>query len=131
MSNDDDIPAGYGSLGGSGAEHHDTVKTKIGAEGVENRLRCDRCGRPLLVTIPWVELIFLSQGVPPPNGAWKHEGHNGVFMPNQQAPCCRDDIRLGITPDECTRHIKSAIAAGKITAQAVQSYLQQIQGQRR
>jgi len=128
---DDDIPRGYGSLGGDGADHHDTVKTKVVAEGVTNQLRCDRCGRPLLLTIPWAELIFLSQGVLPPNGSWKHEAHNGVFMPNQQAPCCRDDIRLGITPDECTRHIKSGIAAGKISALAVQEYLVQTQGPRR
>ncbi len=128
---DDDLPRGYGSLGGDGVDHHDKVATKVVNEGIENKMHCDRCGRPLLVTIPWAELIFMGNHVLPTNGAWRHEPAFGCFMPTTGCPRCGDQVRLGITPDECGRHVKAGVAAGKITGAAVAQYSQQITGQRR
>lgn len=127
MSDDEEV-RGYGSLGGEGVEHHNTVKTNIVNEGVANKIRCDRCGKGLLVTIPWAELIYMAQGTLPVNGSWKHEPFHGCFVPNSTCPC-GDPVRLGITPDECGRHLKAGIAAGKITGQQVQGYAQQIAAQ--
>lgn len=138
MSNDnfDDVRhevdrMGYGTLGGEGAEHHNSVKTKIVDEGVSSQLRCDHCGRMLVVTAPWTELIIMSQGALPPNNSWKHDAHNGCFLPNATCPHCKDEIRLGITPDECGRHLKSGVAAGKITGQQIQGFLASVSGPRR
>jgi hypothetical protein len=129
MSDDEEVK-GYGSLGGEGVDHHNAVKTGVVNEGVANKLRCDRCGKGLQVTTPWSELIFMAHGVLPPNGAWKHDGYHGCFVPNATCPC-GDPIRLGITPDECGRHIKAGIAANKIRSQDVAAYSQQISAAQR
>lgn len=116
----------YGSLGGAGIEHHNSVKTKLLQQGLECTLGCDYCGRTLQVTAPWEELICMSQGILPPNNSWKHDGYNGVFLPNAQCTC-RDDVRLGLTPDECAKHLKSAIAARLVRPQDVNAYIARIQ----
>lgn len=121
---------GFGSLGGEGVDHHNDVKTKVINEGVICKLRCDRCGTLCGVTIPWTELIVMSQSMLPPNNSWKHDAHNGVFMPNSQCPHCQDFIRLGVTPDECARNLKAGVAGGKISGQQIQGFLQQMQPRR-
>ena len=126
--NDDGIPGGYGSLGGLGTDHHDQVKTSVVDAGINNQLSCDRCGRRLIVEVPWSELIFMSMRKLPPNGSWKHEPHSGCFLPNSRCPHCHDDIRLGITPSECGKHLQAGVHANKITEQQVQQYAAQIAG---
>ena len=139
MSNDDfsDVRAevngmGAGILAGDGVEHHNKVKSKIAADGsgYDNQLRCDHCGRTLVVSIPWSELIIMGQGLLPPNNSWQHDGHNGCFVPKTPCPHCGDSIRLGVTPDECNRNLTSGIAARKITREQIQAYLQQISQRR-
>jgi hypothetical protein len=73
-------------------------------------------------------------GLLPPNrgqGApWRYEPHNGMFMPNV-ACSCHEDVRLGITPDECNRHLKSMIAAGHVSEVQIGGLIAQIKGARR
>lgn len=136
MSNNDDFAdirgeverMGFGSLAGDGVDSHNSVKTTIGAEGAENRLRCDRCGKGLQVVIPWTELVYMSQGVLPPNGSWRHDGYNGCFLPNLKC-VCHEDVRLGVTPDECAKHLKGGIAAGRVRPGDVAQLAGQIQQQ--
>jgi len=122
----DDIPRGYGSLAGDGVEHHDQVKTAVVNDGVSHRIACDRCGRGVELTIEWPEIIYMSQGQPPPNGQWEHNRQHGVFMPIVPCPACGDRVRIGITPDECNKLLKSGVHAGKITAPQIAGYVQRI-----
>lgn len=127
--NDDDVEVkGYGSLGGEGVEHLNSVKSSVAAEGVQNKMRCGRCGKGLLVTIPWSELIWMGKRMPPVNGSWRYEGFSGTFMPNITCTC-GEPVALGITPDECVRHLRAGEHAGKITGAQVAQYSQQIDQQ--
>lgn len=123
---DDDFNTGYGSLAGDGIEIHNKVSTTTKREGTVFKLRCDKCNKTLEVTVPWDELTWLSQSALPPNRSWRHDAYHGCFLPNS-ACSCREDIRLGVTPDECARHIKAGIAAGQVNAAAVGQLAQQIQ----
>jgi len=134
MSNDDfaDVREmvnglGAGILEGEGVEHHNKVKTKLSADGTgfDYQLRCDHCGRSLVVSVPWSELIIMGQGMLPPNNEWKHDARNGCFVPQQGCSHCGDVIRLGITPDECNRNLSAGIAARKISREQIQRYIQQ------
>lgn len=127
---DEDFNTGYGSLGGLGTEHHDSVKTAVTNEGVVNQLQCDKCGRRLVITIPWTELIFMSEKRLPPNNSWKHDGYHGVFLPNAHCPHCQDSVRLGMTPQECQKHIRAGIDAGRVAERDVAVYVAQVRGQR-
>jgi hypothetical protein len=131
---DDDFNTGYGSLAGDGIDVHNSVKTSVKREGTEFKLRCDKCNKMLVVTVPWDELTILGMGLLPPNrgqGApWRYEPHNGMFMPNV-ACSCHEDVRLGITPDECNRHLKSMIAAGHVSEVQIGGLIAQIKGARR
>lgn len=115
---------GFGALGGAGAEHHDSVKTGLSKDGsgIDNQIRCEKCGKTLVVTTPWPELIFMSYARLPVNNSWVY--HRGHFMPN--ATCaCGEPLRLAVTPDECQRHLKSGIAAQKIRPDQIQGFAHQ------
>ncbi len=133
MNDDDDVNAnGYGSLGGLGAESHHQIKSRVTGTGIAFVIPCDGCPRELGLEAPWMELCFMSKGAMPPAGPngqpWVYNQHGGCFMPNNACPVCRTQIRLGVTPDECVRHLKSGVAAGKISAAQVQGVLAKIQG---
>ncbi len=106
---------GAGILAGEGVEHHNKVKSKISQDGsgFDYQLRCDHCGRTLVVSVPWSELIIMGQSLLPGNNEWKHDGRNGCFVPQQGCAHCGDVIRLGITPDECNRNLAAGISAGR------------------
>ncbi len=116
---------GAGILAGEGVEDHNKVRSKLAQDGsgFDYFLRCDHCGRKVAVTVPWGELIIMSQGALPGNNHWRHDGRNGCFAPSLPCSNCGDPLRLGLTPDECARNIKSGIAAQKITPQAIQQFL--------
>jgi hypothetical protein len=132
MSNNDDDFAdirndvegmGFGSLSGLGADNHDSVKTKIAKDGsgFDNQIRCEGCGKTLVVTIPWSELIIMGHGVLPPNNSFIYNPKRACFMPSNTC-VCGAPIRLGVTPDECARHLKAGVAARKITPQQIRDY---------
>ena len=85
---------GAGILAGEGVEHHNKVKAKIcqDGSGFEYQLRCDHCGRTLVVSVPWTELIIMGQSVLPGNNEWKHDGRNGCFVPQQGCSNCGDTM---------------------------------------
>ncbi len=125
---DDDFNSGYGSLSGDGIEVHNSVKTSVKREGAEFKLRCDKCNKMLVVTVPYDELTVLGQSMLPPNRSWRHDAYNGCFMPN--AACsCHEDIRLGVTPDECNRHLRSGIAAGYVNEAQISQLVARIRQQ--
>lgn len=119
---------GYGSLGGLGIEAQDTVKQKLDSQGRGwlFDFHCDACGKPMTVLVPWDELVFMSQGLPPPNNSWLHDPRVGYFVPNLQCNCSKG-LRLGVNPEEATRLLKSAIASGKIRQDQVQGMVASIQ----
>lgn len=124
---------GAGILAGEGVDFHNKVKAKISADGTgfDYQIRCDKCGRTLVVGVPWAELIIMGSGALPPNGEWRHDGANGCFVPTKGCPRDGDDIRLGITPDECNRNLSAGIAAGRIKREEITAFLQRIAGPRR
>lgn len=124
MDNEDDNPNGYGSLGGAGVESHNSTHSKIVTEGVSYLIPCDSCSRELTILVPWDELIFMSAGVLPTNNTWIHNAQAGCFMPNALCACQRSRIRLGVTPDECTKNLRSGIAARKISPQDISTFKQ-------
>ena len=103
-------------------------KTKVVGDGLQNTLKCDKCGHGLQVTTPWSELIYMSMRRLPTNNSWLHDPHSGCFVPNTRCPRCGDPVRLGLTPDECARHIKSGVLGGKIREADVATYAQRIAG---
>lgn len=124
----DDI-RGFGALGGAGAEGHYTVKTNMNPDGsgMVFRLQCDNCGQPNEVLVDWGEFVFGMNGACPPN--WRaHE--MGGFHPNAGCRTCQYILLFLVTPDECARHIKSGIMAGRVSQQDVQQLSQQIAQQR-
>lgn len=116
---------GAGILAGEGESFHNRVKGHISKDGTgfSYQIRCDKCGQTLIVTASWAELAIMGQGRLPPNGEWRHNGAHGVFVPAQGCPRDADQIRLGITPDECNRNLTSGIAAQKIRREDVQAFL--------
>jgi len=116
---------GYGSLGGAGVDHHESVHAALDKDGhgIAFTLNCDGCGKPMSIVAPWDELIYLSQGFPPPNQSWYHDPSVGCFMPNLVCSC-RNPIRLGVTPDECTKHLRSGVSGGKVSEAYVRGAIQ-------
>lgn len=140
MSNDDfadvrDVVEGLGAgiLAGEGAEFHNKVKSKLSQDGsgFDYQIRCDSCGRTLVVGISWAELIIMNNGSLPPNNEWRHDARHGCFVPAVGCSHCGDHIRLGITPDECGRNLGAGIAARKITREQIQNFVSQLAGARR
>lgn len=119
---------GFGSLGGVGVDDHESVKASLdpSGKGVMFKLACQGCGKPLGVVAEWPELIYMSQGMPPGN-SWYHSPSDGCFMPNLRCGCLTP-IQLGVTPDECTKHLRSGIAGGKIQAAYVSNAVAQLHG---
>ena len=123
MSDYDDDAVG-GVLGGEGASTHDRVTNKVAHEGVVFTVQCAGCGKVMDMMAPWPEIAVMAAGAAPPNNSWLYNQHQGCFVPNL-ACRCRSNVRVGITPDECTRHLRSGIAAGKISPQQIQAVQQQ------
>ncbi len=124
MAKDDFNPHGYGSLGGVGAEGFEEIKTSVAKDGsgVEFIVPCNGCARETAVTVEWGELILMAHKRQPPQ--WTVEAAVGAFMP-LVACRCGARVPLGITPDECVRHVKAGEANGKISPQQVQAFMQQ------
>lgn len=108
MSEYDDDAVG-GVLGGEGASSHDRVTTKVAREGVLFTIPCAGCGREQGMMAPWPEIAVMAVGAQPGN-TWIYNQHVGGFVPNL-ACRCRANVRLAVTPDECSRHLRSGVAA--------------------
>lgn len=133
MSNDDDFAdvrdmvngLGAGILAGEGESFHNRVKGHLVKDGTgwAYQIRCDKCGQTLVVTASWPEMIIMGQAKLPPNGEWRYNGAQGCFVPAQGCPRDGDQIRLGITPDECNKNLSAGIAAQKISRKAIQDFI--------
>lgn len=122
MSRDEYNPNGYGSLGGVGAEGIEDVKTSVAQEGVEFIVSCNSCMKDIKVTAEWPELVIMAYKRQPPQ--WRAEPAVGAFMP--LASCrCGARVPLGVTPDECTKHLNAGINNGKVSQQQIQAWKQQ------
>lgn len=125
--NDMDVEGlGFGSLGGAGAEQHDTIKSRMAEDGsgFDYQIRCEKCGKTLVLTAPWPELIFMASGRLPPNNSWLYNKKRGCMMPANTCSC-GEPLRIGMTPEECRRNLNAGISAQKISPQIIMQYQQQ------
>lgn len=116
MSDYEDDAIG-GVLGGEGAQTYDRVKAKTTPNGVVFEVPCAGCGREQGVMAPWPEVAIMAVGQQPGN-TWLYNQHAGGFMPNL-ACRCRINVRLVVTPDECSRYLRSGMAAGAVGGQDI------------
>lgn len=123
--------AGFGVFAGMGAEDQFSTSHAIVPTGVRNEVKCTTCGTRQHCFISWDELIFVSQGVPPPGAGqsppWAYVQRYGAMHPN--TPCCscgRQDALLLLTPDEASRHLKAGQQAGLVAPEYVARGAQQV-----
>jgi len=120
---------GWGSLAGAGVDHHEAIKTTVERDGVRFEHNCDFCGKPIGLVAEWPELIIMSLKKIPGDGSWYHDPNSGRLFPNLRCGC-QNPIKVGITPDECARHVNSGISQGKITVAQANTIAQQVSGAR-
>lgn len=125
---------GAGALGGVGADDHYATRSSYQPHCARFEISCDTCGQRQYIEVSWDELIFVSQGQPPPgtpqSPAWAYSARHGALHPNM--PCCqcgRRDTLVMLTPDEAQRHLRAGQQAGHVPPQYVQNAVQQLRQQ--
>lgn len=115
------VLAGFGCLGGMGADAHHTAQQRRAEDGtgMTFTVPCDNCGQPNEITVNWDELIYgAARQVPP---GWKYEPRFGAIHPNVGCRSCRGLLLITLFPDECARHLKAGEAEGKVTGAYIQN----------
>lgn len=123
----------FGMLEGEAVGDLERVTEKATPQGVLFRLRCQQCGAPNDVFVSWQEMIMgAAEQIPfsrQLSRQWTH-GY-GMFLAPQGCTNCKR-VLMGVTPDECWRHLGSAEKKGFLQrgyAQAAVAQLQQRAGQ--
>lgn len=117
--------AGFGALGGAGAELHHSVKVARASDksGMNYQCDCDNCGQTNVLTVSWDEFIIGSQGLVPAH--WVYEQAHGGIRPNVGCRRCKSVLMLIFRPDECGRQVKAGVMARDIdegyVARAIQN----------
>ncbi len=124
---------GYGSLAGGGVEQHYAAKVEGTNDGIDIKATCDHCGRFNVVSVSWIELAFIMNGALP-SQEWVYDRAARVIRPYIGCPGCRNQIEVGLTPDECAKLVKAGVAGQRVSGQQIaqvnQSIAQQRQAQR-
>ncbi len=122
---------GTGALSGAGADDHYATRSKYQPHCVSFEISCDTCGQRQWVEVSWDELIFVSQGQPPPGSptspAWAYSARHGALHPN--VPCCscnRRDTLVMLTPDEAHRHLRAGTQAGHVPQEYINNAITQL-----
>lgn len=121
--------AGLGILSGDAIRMHDTAKVQPNKErvGIDIVASCVHCGRENTITVEWAELIIVSLGRTPQN--WQYDPEHGMWRPWLGCPTCKQPVAVGLTPDECGKHVRSGIAAGSLQAAQANAIAAQVNGQ--
>ena len=119
--------AGLGILSGDAIRAHDSARVRPNPNrlGIDIVAACPHCGRENTVTVEWSELVIVSLGVTPQG--WQYDAEHGMWQPKLGCPSCRRQVNVGLTPDECGKHVRAGIAARSITQQQVQGLVAQVQ----
>lgn len=122
----DDLPDGYGALGGGAAEGLDRVTTKVVPTGIESTISCWNCGKKNLIGCDWREVITASIGYLPPN--WDLDKKTNTLFPvlGCAGGGCNRQIKIGFTPQELTRCVAAGIEQGYITQPQVDQFKAQV-----
>lgn len=124
---------GTGALGGAGADDHYATRSTYQPHCTRFEISCDTCGQRQYIEVSWDELIFVSQGQPPPgnpqtgSAPWAYSARHGALHPN--VGCCqcgRRDTLIMLTPDEASRHLRAGQQAGHVPAPYVQNAIAQL-----
>lgn len=121
LAGDDDR---FGSLAGEGTDRHFSAHVAPNKGGVSYKLNCDNCGTPNEILLEWPELIIVASQKVPPN--WRYK--DGMLYPDVGCahPGCGYITSVQITPDEAARHVKSGLAAQRISQPQVDHILRQL-----
>lgn len=122
QDDDDDLPGGYGALGGGAAEGLDRVVTKVTPPGLSSTISCWNCGRKNGIDLDWKEIITGSLGFLPPN--WDVDKKTGTLFPvcGCTGSGCNRQIKIGYTPQELKRCVQTGIEQNFITKADAESY---------
>ncbi|MES2403750.1 MAG: hypothetical protein V4567_05340 [Pseudomonadota bacterium] len=115
QDDDDDLPGGFGALGGGAAESLDRVVTKVVPTGLQSTISCWNCGQKNLIALDWNEIIIGSVQLVPPN--WDVDKKTGTLYPHVGCSFggCHRPIKIGFTPQELNRAVLAGIEQGFIT----------------
>jgi len=129
---DDVINGTAGVFDASGLSDHDTVKTKIGQNGVLVECSCRKCGAPASMLMDYGELIAIAHDVSPQAAygpqypqvvrqptMWKFSEANGAWYPDVACGRCRGWIAPMVDVTEARDHVMSAKTRGWVNEQAV------------
>lgn len=96
--------------------------------GFDFKAVCNNCGKGVLVTLPWIELITASEGLIPADAdtgqPWVYS--NGFLYPPITCSCGRP-VPIPVTPDKANRYLQTAISMQIFPAQAVIAKKQEVQ----
>lgn len=119
---------GGGVLSGEGINDLDAVRIKQVPGGIRAFARCDMCGVNNHLDVSYAELLVCSMGKQPQG--WRHDPKRGVLLPDLGCPAggCGRRLRVGFTPDECGRHLSSAVQAGFVSPEQLAQLRNQLFG---
>lgn len=124
---------GFGMLEGEALGDLERVTETPVPQGVVFRLHCQQCGAPAEVLVSWQEFVMgAAEQVPfsrALNRQWTYD--RGMFLAPHGCGNCKR-VLMGVTPDECRRHLGKAEQKGYIKpgyAQAAVAQLRQRAGQ--
>ena len=127
-----DIQGTRGVLDGDAFRGQERVDEKVSpsGEGYDFVVKCQHCGRPYTVTIPWSELTVASVGALPADERtgvpWVSQG--GFMFP--QVRCsCQTALLIPITPDKAQRFLQTGISMRLVDPQRVGALQQQVLAQ--
>ena len=123
---------GYGALDGDAVRSHSKANESRAPDnsGIIYSCNCQQCGAPHQLSVSWLEFIYGGGGFKPvhpeDHRPWEYARQHGGFHPNVGCLKCGTAILLIITPDECNRHLKSALAAGLVRPDQIQKIQTQL-----
>ena len=128
FSDVDDDHGDGGGLAGAGFKRFAGSQSRVDPEGLKVEMCCANCGSGHIVTLEWEELTIAgtnAPGKPPvaPNG-WGIDPQQGTLYPTSVICQCGSPLSPHVTPDECRRHVKSALGAAFIGVPQVQGWSQ-------
>jgi len=123
----------FGLLEGEAVGDLERITEKPTPQGIIFRLRCQQCGTPNDVAVSWQEFIMgAAEQVPFSRALGRQWTHGmGMFLAPQGCTSCKR-VLMGVTPDECRRHLGMAERKGFLQAgysQAAIAQLRQRTGQ--
>jgi hypothetical protein len=115
--------------GSEGWSNQERIEESVNPDGkgYDFVCNCQNCGKKVIVTLPWIELITASVRLTPVDAdtgqPWTYQ--NGFLYPPIQCGCGRP-IHVPITPDKAQRYLQTGVSMNILTPQVVQAKQQEV-----